>query len=158
MEKEQRIITALNEIMKIGIIGAGSIGKTLAQKLSKKGHHILIANSRGPHTIDFADNESIKAVELKYAGKSNQQPQFRLAINDKSAADYTITIREDNGDVLYSEKVSGQASKIYQLDSEDSDRIQGTTFEVTNNATNITTVYKIKNLTQTVENMIVSKL
>jgi len=98
------------------------------------------------------------AVELKYAGKSNQQPQFRLAINDKSAADYTITIREDNGDVLYSEKVSGQASKIYQLDSEDSDRIQGTTFEVTNNATNITTVYKIKNLTQTVENMIVSKL
>jgi len=55
--------------MKIGIVGAGSIGKTLAQKLSKKGHHILIANSRGPHTIDFADNESIKAVELKYAAK-----------------------------------------------------------------------------------------
>jgi 8-hydroxy-5-deazaflavin:NADPH oxidoreductase len=50
--------------MKIGIIGAGLIGKSMVQKLSKKGHHIRIANSRGPHTINFADNESIKAVEL----------------------------------------------------------------------------------------------
>jgi 8-hydroxy-5-deazaflavin:NADPH oxidoreductase len=50
--------------MKIGIIGAGLIGKTLAQKLSKKGHQILIANSRGPHTIAFADGERIKAVEV----------------------------------------------------------------------------------------------
>lgn len=50
--------------MKIGIIGAGLIGKSLAKKLSEKGHIILIANSRGPHTIDFADNERIKAVEV----------------------------------------------------------------------------------------------
>ncbi len=51
--------------MKIGIIGAGLIGKCLAQKLSEKGHHILIANSRGPGTIDFADNEKIEAVEVR---------------------------------------------------------------------------------------------
>ncbi len=51
--------------MKIGIIGAGSIGETLARKLSRKGHEIRIANSRGPHTIDFADNEGIKAVEIR---------------------------------------------------------------------------------------------
>jgi len=97
-------------------------------------------------------------VEFKYAGKANQQPQFRLAINDKTANEYTVTIKEENGDVLFSEKVSGNASRTYQLDSEDNDRIQGTTFEVTNKATNVTTVYKIKNLTETVENMIVSKL
>jgi predicted dinucleotide-binding enzyme len=51
--------------MKIGIIGAGAIGETLAQKLSAKGHAIRIANSRGPHTIPFADNARIKAVELR---------------------------------------------------------------------------------------------
>ena len=55
--------------MKIGIIGAGLIGKTLAQKLSEKGHQILIANSRGPHTIDFADNKRIKAVETRETAK-----------------------------------------------------------------------------------------
>jgi predicted dinucleotide-binding enzyme len=56
--------------MKIGIIGAGLIGKTLAQKLSNKGHQILIVNSRGPHTIEFADDEGIKAVELVETAKN----------------------------------------------------------------------------------------
>jgi predicted dinucleotide-binding enzyme len=55
--------------MKIGIIGAGAIGETLANKLSKNGHQIFIANSRGPHTIGFADDERIKAVELQDAAK-----------------------------------------------------------------------------------------
>lgn len=97
-------------------------------------------------------------VELRYAGRSAQQPMFHLAINDSSAAGYTVTVKEDNGEILFSEKLSGQVKRTYLLDTDDADRIQGTTFEVTNRSTNITTVYKISNLTQTVENMIVSKL
>ena len=38
--------------MRIGIIGAGNIGKTLARKLSAGRHTVLVANSRGPETID----------------------------------------------------------------------------------------------------------
>lgn len=38
--------------MKIGIIGVGHIGKTLAQKLSAAGHDVKVANSRGPETIE----------------------------------------------------------------------------------------------------------
>ena len=37
--------------MKIGIIGTGHIGKTLALKLSEAGHSVEVANSRGPETI-----------------------------------------------------------------------------------------------------------
>ena len=37
--------------MKIGIIGAGHIGSTLARKLVAAGHHVRIANSRGPETL-----------------------------------------------------------------------------------------------------------
>src|SRR5687768_8562322 len=37
--------------MKIGIVGTGHIGKTLALKLSEAGHTIEVANSRGPETI-----------------------------------------------------------------------------------------------------------
>lgn len=37
--------------MKIGILGAGSIGTTLVQRLSKAGHAVKVANSRGPETI-----------------------------------------------------------------------------------------------------------
>lgn len=38
--------------MKIGIVGVGHIGKTLAQRLGAAGHDVKVANSRGPHTID----------------------------------------------------------------------------------------------------------
>lgn len=37
--------------MKIGIIGAGNIGATLARHLVKAGHAVAIANSRGPDTL-----------------------------------------------------------------------------------------------------------
>jgi predicted dinucleotide-binding enzyme len=37
--------------MKIGIIGAGSIGSTIARRLARRGHDVAIANSRGPETI-----------------------------------------------------------------------------------------------------------
>lgn len=37
--------------MKIGIIGAGNIGGTLARHLTQLGHAVTIANSRGPDTL-----------------------------------------------------------------------------------------------------------
>jgi 8-hydroxy-5-deazaflavin:NADPH oxidoreductase len=37
--------------MKIGIIGAGHIGGTLARRFIEAGHEVAIANSRGPETL-----------------------------------------------------------------------------------------------------------
>ena len=37
--------------MKIGILGVGHIGKTLAQRLAHADHNVKVANSRGPATI-----------------------------------------------------------------------------------------------------------
>ena len=37
--------------MKIGIIGAGSIGGNLTRRLTALGHEVSVANSRGPHTL-----------------------------------------------------------------------------------------------------------
>jgi hypothetical protein len=37
--------------MRIGIIGAGSMGAAFAAQLSRIGHHVEIANSRGPDTL-----------------------------------------------------------------------------------------------------------
>ena len=37
--------------MKIGILGAGHIGKALARLLSEAGHEVGISNSRGPDTL-----------------------------------------------------------------------------------------------------------
>jgi len=38
--------------LKIGILGVGNIGKTLARKLAQAGHDVKVANSRGPETIE----------------------------------------------------------------------------------------------------------
>lgn len=38
--------------MKLAILGTGNIGKTLVRELTKAGHGIKVANSRGPETID----------------------------------------------------------------------------------------------------------
>lgn len=38
--------------MKIGVMGAGTIGSTVVRKLSAAGHEVKVANSRGPETID----------------------------------------------------------------------------------------------------------
>jgi predicted dinucleotide-binding enzyme len=44
--------------MKIGIIGAGNIGATLARKFSEAGHQVSLANSRGPDSIREIANEA----------------------------------------------------------------------------------------------------
>ncbi len=54
--------------MKIGIIGSGNIGSTLAHKLTNAGHSLLIANSRGPETLkDLADETGARAVTAQEA-------------------------------------------------------------------------------------------
>jgi len=51
--------------MKIGIIGAGQIGSSLARKLSSIGNHVLVANSREPATIkSIADEAGASAVTV----------------------------------------------------------------------------------------------
>ncbi|EPT7062023.1 NADPH-dependent F420 reductase [Nissabacter archeti] len=46
-----RLIKKEQATMKIGILGAGAIGSTLARTLAAAGHQVKIANSRGPETI-----------------------------------------------------------------------------------------------------------
>jgi 8-hydroxy-5-deazaflavin:NADPH oxidoreductase len=51
--------------MRIGIIGAGQVGSSLARKLSATGHSVFIANSREPDTIrSIADEAGALAVAV----------------------------------------------------------------------------------------------
>ena len=57
--------------MKIGIIGAGNIGASLARKLVAAGHDIKIANSKGPDTlVDVAKDTGAQAVTKEDAVKN----------------------------------------------------------------------------------------
>src|SRR4026207_1835352 len=40
--------------MRVGVIGAGSMGAILARHLATRGHQVSIANSRGPESLTAA--------------------------------------------------------------------------------------------------------
>ena len=59
--------------MRIGIIGAGNIGGTLARHLVKLGHQVSIANSRGPESLTtFAAEIGARAVSVVEAAKAGE--------------------------------------------------------------------------------------
>ena len=52
--------------MKIGVIGTGNIGGTLARKLSAAGHDVRVTNSRGLEGVRaFADEIGATAVDTR---------------------------------------------------------------------------------------------
>lgn len=57
--------------MKIGIIGAGNIGGTLARRLAALGHQVSVANSRGPESLAALARESgARAVTVEEAARA----------------------------------------------------------------------------------------
>jgi 8-hydroxy-5-deazaflavin:NADPH oxidoreductase len=57
--------------MRIGIIGAGQIGGNLARRLTKLGHEVSIANSRGPESLAaLAKETGAKPVTARQAARA----------------------------------------------------------------------------------------
>ena len=57
--------------MRIGIIGAGQIGGTLARRLTAAGHEVFIANSRGPASLAaLASETGAKPVTVEQAARA----------------------------------------------------------------------------------------
>lgn len=72
--------------MRIAIIGAGSMGSILASRLADLGHHVSIANSRGPESLAaLAAEIGATPVSVIDAAKAGQI--VILAIPTKAVAD-----------------------------------------------------------------------
>jgi 8-hydroxy-5-deazaflavin:NADPH oxidoreductase len=57
--------------MRIGIIGSGNIGGTLARRLAQLGHQVTIANSRGPESLaGFAKETGARPATVEEAARS----------------------------------------------------------------------------------------
>ena len=68
---------------RIGIIGAGSMGGTLARHFAKLGHHVSIANSRGPESL-IALAAEIGAMPVSVADAAKAGEIVILAIPTKA--------------------------------------------------------------------------
>lgn len=116
----------------------------------------------GLTNVTFAGTKPDNPAELKYIGKTENHPVFQLNLNNNTAEEYYINIKDANYNVLYSEKLKGEnLSRKYQLDIDESDLSApdfGVRIEVTSAKTHKTEVYKISSQTNVTENIVVAKL
>jgi hypothetical protein len=69
-----------------------------------------------------AQSKNENPVEFKYMGKTNNQPVFLLNLHNSEANEFVITLTDENGTVLYDDKVAGKdVSRKYRLDLDEID-------------------------------------
>lgn len=72
--------------MKIGIIGVGAIGATLARGLASRGHQVSIASARGPEKLKgLAAEVGATAVSVRDAARENEVVILSIPQNAVSA-------------------------------------------------------------------------
>ena len=106
--------------MKIGIIGAGNIGSTLAQRLAALGHEVSVANSRGPETLrDLAAQTGAKAVSATEAARDKDV--VIVTIPEKNVQDLPKGLFDGAGDAVvvdtgnyYPQQRDGRIDEIEQ--------------------------------------------
>jgi len=72
--------------MRIGVIGAGAIGGTLARHLARLGHQVSIANSRGPDSLTALAAE-IGATPVSVVDAANAGEVVIVSIPQKAVPD-----------------------------------------------------------------------
>ena len=81
-------------------------------------------------------------VEIRYLGFVNKNPVFEITTSNVQADNFFITIRDEAGTVLFSEKLSGKKlSRRYRIDTEEEIADGGLRFEVRSVKSKKTEVY-----------------
>ncbi len=81
-------------------------------------------------------------VEIRYLGFVNRNPVFEITTSNVQADNFFITIRDDAGTVLFTEKLSGKKlSRRYRIDTEEEIADGGLRFEVRSVKSKKTEVY-----------------
>lgn len=132
--------------------------KTVNNSFNRKALTLAVICSLLFTNVTVANNETpANTADLQFVCKVKNLPIFRLVLGSETTEEYVVTVRDEFGEVLFSEKLKGNhISRMYKLDTENNDLVSGTTFEVYNNKK--TTVYTIKNLSKTVDEFSITKL
>src|SRR4030095_1969426 len=91
----------------------------------------VIGTSFGNPVSAMDKKSDLPGVEIKYLGVLEKNPVFEISMNNAQADNFFITIRDESGTVLYSEKLSGKnISRKYRIDTEEEITEGGLRFEV----------------------------
>jgi hypothetical protein len=117
------------------------------KKVMSKNKAIIIAlmaviSTSFSNPVSAMDKKSDPPVEIKYLGIQGKNPVFEVALSNVQADNYFVTIRDEAGTVIYSEKISGKSfSRRYRIDTEEQIPEGGLRFEIRTGSTNKTEVY-----------------
>ena len=120
----------------------------------------LIAFTLSFSTVTLANEEGPKKTvsELKYVGKLENQPVFQLDLNNTEEEEFSVTFRDEYGNILFSEKFTGvNITKKFLLNN---DELSDAHLNVVVKARkrNTTDVYIINRNTSYVEETVVNKI
>ena len=97
-------------------------------------------------------------VELKLVGNVNDQPIFQLSYSGTEQDEFTIVLRDEDGNALYRENIKGEGfTKKFLLNKEEIG--DGTLrFEISSKKFDKVAVYEVNRSTRQVEDMVINKL
>jgi hypothetical protein len=82
----------------------------------------LIAVTLGFSTVTLANDEgkTKNITELKFIGNMENQPVFQLNVTNTEDDEFTVTFRDEAGNILYTDKFKGaNINKKFMLKSEE---------------------------------------
>lgn len=99
-----------------------------------------------------------KGIELSYKGRENDLTVFKLVLNNEDAGDFIVTIKNEFGSTLYSEKLKGvNLHRTYKFLPEIQEEIAKSTFEVKNIKTKEVTVYQVNTVSTSVDEISINR-
>jgi hypothetical protein len=97
-------------------------------------------------------------AELKYIGSVDNQPQFKLSLNNTESDEFLIVIKNRSGEVIYKERVKGaNISRKYQVNTDDNNA-SGVTFEVTSKKGKARVAYAINETSRLIQDVSITAL
>ncbi|WP_346238048.1 hypothetical protein ABDK00_003125 [Niabella insulamsoli] len=106
----------------------------------------------------FAVNDEDKKAEVAYVGNVNDLPVYRLSLDNKANEVFFVSVTDNDGTVLYNEKVTGKKIvRNYQFDS-DLYSEYDLTFTISNTKGKTVSVYNVSNNKKVVNEVAVNKI
>ncbi|MFT3903115.1 MAG: hypothetical protein QM727_08070 [Niabella sp.] len=96
--------------------------------------------------------------KVAYIGNLNELPVYQLSLNNAEKASYVVSIKDEDGSVIYTEKISG-ANIVRNYQFEDAPTgVYSLTFEVSNLNDKTKNVYKIDKTKKVIDEVAVKEV
>jgi hypothetical protein len=105
-----------------------------------------------------AEKSTMAPVEVKFLGQLDNQPVFEMNIDNNNADVLYLTLKDEEGNVLYGEKLNDKKiSKKFRFMSSGYEGLN-VTLNLTSKSSKNTQTYQISNVSKVVEDVVVTKI